>query len=195
MSNKNLLNLIKNTEVEWKPLGEISNIKRGKRVTKSELSLDGKYPVYSGGTTPMGYFNNFNNNANTIIIAKYGTAGFVNFITEKFWANDVCYCVIPNEKLENKFLFFYLKNLQIFIQSKATEAIPAHLPTEAISNLPIPIPPIEIQNKIVNILDKFTHLTSELTSELTSRNKQYEYYRDKLLNFNNDATNRGGGKN
>ena len=47
----------------------------------------------------------------------------------------------------------------------------------------IPIPPLEVQSEIVKILDNFTLLTAELTAELTARKEQYEYYRDKLLNF------------
>lgn len=53
------------------------------------------------------------------------------------------------------------------------------------SNFKIPVPPIEVQEEIVRILDNFTELTAELTAELTVRKKQYEYYRDKLLNFKN----------
>ena len=82
--------LLEGVEVEWKPLGEMAQINRGRRVTKNELSNDKKYPVYSGGISPMGYFEKYNQDENTITVVKYGTAGFVNFITEKFWANDVC---------------------------------------------------------------------------------------------------------
>ena len=88
--------------VEYVYLGNCSRIKRGNRVTKSELIEGGKYPVFSGGVTPMGYLNSYNRNENTITVVQYGTAGFVNFITEKFWANDVCYSVFPNENLNNK---------------------------------------------------------------------------------------------
>ena len=49
----------------------------------------------------------------------------------------------------------------------------------------IPIPPLPVQNEIVRILDKFTELTALLTEELKLRKKQYEYYRDKLLTFEN----------
>ncbi|MBL0687401.1 MAG: restriction endonuclease subunit S [Sulfurospirillum sp.] len=171
--------LLDGVEVEWKSLGICALIKRGQRVTKSQLAPENQYPVYSGGVTPMGYFDKFNHNPHTITITKYGTAGFVNFINERFWANDVCYCITPNKELNNKFLFYFLKNLQDFIQSQVTDAIPAHLPTEVISNLLIPIPPINIQSEIVRILDNFT----ELTTELTVRKKQYEYYRELLLTF------------
>ncbi|WP_373478788.1 restriction endonuclease subunit S [Geminocystis sp.] len=128
-------NLLQDVTVEWKALGDCTIIRRGQRVTKNELALEKKYPVYSGGVTPMGYFEKSNQSANTITIVKYGTAGFVNFITEKFWANDVCYCIKPSGILNNKFLFYVLKSKQKYIQSQATNAIPAHLPTEVISKI------------------------------------------------------------
>jgi len=168
--------------VEFKELGKCSSIKRGKRVTKSKLSSEKKYPVYSGGVTPMGYFEKYNQSANTLTVVKYGTAGFVNFITEVFWANDVCYCIKPDDILNNKYLFFVLKNKQDFIQSQATNAIPAHLPTEAIEKIKIPLPPLAVQEEIVKILDNFTALEAELEAELETRKKQYEYYRLALLN-------------
>jgi len=130
--------LLKNEKIEWRKLRDVAEIKRGKRVTKNELNPNKPYPVYSGGITPMGYYDYFNQKENTITIVKYGTAGFVNFIKEKFWANDVCYCVKPNEVLNNKYLYYFLKNQQNFIQSQATKAIPAHLPTEAVNVLTPP---------------------------------------------------------
>ncbi len=176
--------LLEGIEIDWKTLGEVASINRGRRVTKRELSPDKKYPVFSGGVTPMGFFDNFNQEANTITIVKYGTAGFVNFITEKFWANDVCYCVIPLEIVLNKFLLYYLKNCQKHIHSLVTDAIPAHLPTDAISQLQIPVPPLEVQKEIVRILDTYTELGAELTTELNLRKKQYSYYREALMSFN-----------
>ncbi len=175
--------LLEGVEVEWKPLGEVATIKRGRRVTKRDLSPEKKYPVYSGGVTPMGYFENYNEDENTITVVKYGTAGFVNFITEKFWANDVCYCIKPSAILSNKYLFYILKNNQNHINSLATDAIPAHLPTEEINGLQIPIPSLDIQKGIVRILDTFTELTAELSAELTARKRQYEYYQDVSLTF------------
>ncbi|MDP3058354.1 MAG: restriction endonuclease subunit S, partial [bacterium] len=155
--------------VAFVELNECASIKRGHRVTKSELNSENIYPVYSGGVTPMGFFEKYNQPANTITIVKYGTAGFVNFIKEAFWANDVCYCIKPNAALDNKYLFYVLKSKQSYIQSLATNAIPSHLPTEAIMSITIPLPPLPIQREIVRILDNFT----ELTAELTARKKQY----------------------
>lgn len=174
-------------DVEFKELGEVAVVNRGQRVTKSELSPEKKFPVYSGGVTPMGYFDKNNQSANTITIVKYGTAGFVNFIKEDFWANDVCYCIKPNKILINKYVFYFLKSIQDFIQSHATNAIPSHLPTDAVKKIKIPIPSIPEQERIVEILDKFDALVNDISiglpAELEARRKQYEYYREKLLTF------------
>lgn len=180
--------------VRWIPLESCADIDRGRRVTKSELGPEKAYPVYSGGVTPMGYFDKFNQKKDTITVVKYGTAGFVNFIEEDFWANDICYCIKPSKNLNKRYLFHYLKSRQREIQSLATDAIPAHLPTEAISDYPIPIPcpdnpqkSLEIQAEIARILDAFTELSTELaaelTAELTARKQQYKHYRDNLLSF------------
>ena len=171
--------LLQGAEVVWKPLGEVAEIKRGQRVTKQELSNDKQYPVYSGGVKPMGYYDAYNQEANTITIVKYGTAGYVNFITERFWANDVCYCIKPHTILENKYLSYVLKNMQVYINSLATDAIPAHLPAPSLSSIPIPLPPLSVQQEIVRILDKFT----ELEAELDCRKRQYDYYRNHLLSY------------
>ena len=175
-----IAHLLNGAEVEWKPLGEVAKIEKGKRVTKQQLSSDKEYPVYSGGVKPMGYYDEYNQEADTITIVKYGTAGYVNFITEKFWANDVCYCIKPKADLDNKFLLYVLKNMQEYISSLATDAIPAHLPSPSLEAIQIPVPPLSVQHEIVRILDKFT----QLEAELDCRKRQYEYYRDMLLTFN-----------
>lgn len=52
-----------------------------------------------------------------------------------------------------------------------------------LKQIKIPVPPLEVQNEIVRILDKFTEMIELLKRETELRQKQYEYYRDKLLNF------------
>ena len=185
--------LLQGAEVKWMPLGEVAEIKRGERVTKSQLIPDGRFPVISGGIKPLGYFNGFNRESNTITIAQYGTAGYVNFITEPFWANDVCYCVFPKEIILNKYLYYCLLNKQEVIYSLKTNAIPAHLPQSKLIYVSIPIPPLAVQEEIVRILDKFTTLEAELEAELDCRKRQYEYYRNQLLSL--DVINNKGNLN
>ncbi|MDD6025013.1 MAG: restriction endonuclease subunit S [bacterium] len=174
--------------VEFKPLGEVCEIKRGERVTKNQVNNIGSYPVISGGVTPMGYLEKFNREANTITVAQYGTAGFVNWQDKRFWANDICYSLFPADVLDNRFLYYFLKNSSPIIDKLVNrDAVPFHLPQNNISNISIPIPPLEVQDEIVKILDRFADYAAELQVELQARRLQYEYYRNLLLTFNPSA--------
>ncbi|MGL2821276.1 restriction endonuclease subunit S, partial [Helicobacter pylori] len=164
--------------VEFRKLGEVINILKGKQLNK-ELLLDyGEYPVMNGGIYASGYWNEYNTDCPKIIISQGGaSAGYVNYMTSKFWAGAHCYTIeLNSEKLNYKFLYYFFKNSQtILMKSQFGAGIPA-LNKADIENLTIPIPPLEIQQEIVKILDAFT----ELNTELKARKKQYEYYREKL---------------
>ncbi|GAA9286992.1 restriction endonuclease subunit S [Helicobacter pylori] len=176
--------------VEFRKLGEVCEIIRGKRVTKKEILDKGKYPIVSGGIGFMGYLNEYNREENTITIAQYGTAGFVNWQNQKFWANDVCFSVIPKETLINRYLYYVLTNMQNYLYSISNRsAIPYSISSNNIMQITIPIPPLEIQQEIVKILDAFTELNTELNTELKARKKQYEYYQNMLLDFNGIHSN------
>ncbi len=185
---KSLLQTLAPKGVEFRKLGEVCEIIRGKRVTKKEILDKGKYPVVSGGIGFMGYLNEYNREENTITIAQYGTAGFVNWQNQKFWANDVCFSVIPKETLINRYLYYVLTNMQNYLYSISNRsAIPYSISSNNIMQITIPIPPLEIQQEIVKILDQFSALTTDLLAgipaEIEARKKQYEYYREKLLAF------------
>ncbi|WP_249936469.1 restriction endonuclease subunit S [Helicobacter pylori] len=185
---KQLLHTLAPKGVEFRKLGEVCEIIRGKRVTKKEILDKGKYPVVSGGIGFMGYLNEYNREENTITIAQYGTAGFVNWQNQKFWANDVCFSVIPKETLINRYLYYVLTNMQNYLYSISNRsAIPYSISSNNIMQITIPISPLEIQQEIVKILDQFSALTTDLQAgipaEIEARKKQYEYYREKLLAF------------
>lgn len=165
-------------------LGSCSSIIRGNRVTKGQIKEIGRFPVISGGVTPMGFLDEYNRDENTITISQYGTAGYVDFQLTKFWANDICYSVYPDEVLDNRFLYYYLKNKQEFLYSiRNTNATPYSMPIETLKNVSIPLPPLSIQEEIVSVLDKFSELIEKTDEEIALRQKQYEYYREKLLTF------------
>ncbi|AGA65769.1 putative restriction endonuclease type I S subunit [Brachyspira pilosicoli P43/6/78] len=146
------------------------------------------YPVINGGIQASGYTNNFNEYEETITISQGGaSAGFVNFMLEKFWAGAHCYIIKPNtDKLINKYLFFVLKNIEIHIMELKNGAGIPGINKNKITKIKIPLLPIEVQKEIVRILDTFTKYQDLLNRELELRKKQYEYYRDKLLTFSND---------
>ncbi|MDU9804738.1 restriction endonuclease subunit S [Helicobacter pylori] len=173
--------------VEFRKLGEVINIFKGKQLNK-ELLLDyGEYPVMNGGIHASGYWNEYNTDYPKIIISQGGaSAGYVNYMTSKFWAGAHCYTIeLNSEKLNYKFLYYFLKNSQsILMKSQFGAGIPA-LNKADIETLTIPIPPLEIQQEIVKILDAFT----ELNTELKARKKQYEYYQNMLLDFKDINSN------
>jgi len=133
--------------------------------------------------------DNYNYNENTIIISQGGaSAGFINFVTTRFYANAHCYVVLPEVNMvTNRFVFHFLKLNQVKLTEKQHGAgIPA-LKTGEILKLQIPIPPLPIQEEIVKILDNFTQLEAELEAELEARKKQYEYYRNEMLSFGEEV--------
>lgn len=182
-----LINELCPNGVDYIPLKDVSDVKRGERITKKDLKDDGLYPVMSGGTSYFGRYDKYNRNEDTITVAQYGSAGYVSFIKEKFWANDVCYSIIPKNIIDNKFLYYCLSNQQNYIFSLTTKAVPDCLPKDRLESIQIPIPSPQVQEEIVRILDNFTELTAELTAKLTAelnaRKQQYEYYSESLLNF------------
>ena len=190
-----LNNIFNFNDVEYKNFKDVVVVKRGKRITKKDLIVNGKYPVISGGQNTFGYYDKFNRDENTITIAQYGTAGFVNWQKEKFWANDVCYSLYPAEELNNRFLYHYLLSIQDFIYSIVNkDAIPYHLKQEELEKVKIPIPLLEKQNQIVKILDTFSTLINDLEqgipAEIKLRQQQYEYYRNLLLTFKEDENDK-----
>ncbi|WRE42490.1 restriction endonuclease subunit S [Helicobacter pylori] len=140
-------------------LGDIAEIKRGVRITKNELDVFGKYPVVSGGVGFLGYTNNFNRYENTITIAQYGTAGYVNFQKNKFWANDVCFCIYPNKDIiKNIFLYYFLKvNQNYLYEISNRNATPYSISKDKILDFEIPLPPLNEQIAIANILSDVDH--------------------------------------
>lgn len=176
-------------EVEWKTLGEVAPPIRGKRVVRAELSENGEYPVYQNSLKPLGFYTSMNCNKYTAFIIAAGAAGEIGFSDVDFWAADDCYYFeCPKDRLDSKFLYYFLlkENNKLFAQVRRA-SIP-RLGKIAIENLKIPIPLIEEQKRIVEILDKFDTLTNSISEglpkEIELRNKQYEYYREMLLGFN-----------
>lgn len=185
--------LLDGAEVDWKKLCEVSEIEKGKQLNKTLLTETGEYPVINGGINPSGYWHEYNNEANTIVISQGGaSAGYVNWMTTPFFAGAHAYVVKTNEELvQKRYAYHFLKMNQVkFMQNQYGAGIPA-LAKSDLANLLIPIPPLSVQTEIVKILDALTVLTSELTSELILRQKQYEYYREKLLSF--DSLELSGG--
>ncbi|OOR85527.1 restriction endonuclease subunit S [Moraxella canis] len=173
---------------EWKRLGEVVNLKRGKRLVRSELEETGEYAVYQNSLQPLGYYHQANCPSNSTFIITAGAAGEIGYSYTDFWAADDCYYLqCPKDKLNDRFVYHALMNQKQKIVGQVRKASVPRLGRNSIENIKIPIPPLDTQAKIVAILDKFDHLTSSITDglpkEIELRRKQYEYYRELLLGF------------
>ena len=176
--------LLEGETVEWKKLGEVCDILRGKRLTKKELSEEGKYAVFHGGLVPIGFYSESNRKGDTTMVINVGaSAGTIGYSRDDFWSSDGCFCISPSPFLLSRFIFYVLQSKDFQIKGKVRIAGIPTLDSNVLEQFPIPIPPLRVQARIVEILDKFTQLEKELAAELEARKKQYAYYRDQLLNF------------
>ncbi|EIZ0224469.1 restriction endonuclease subunit S [Escherichia coli] len=185
--------LLDGVEVEWKSLGDVVNFQRGRRLVKSQLETRGKYAVYQNSMTPLGYYHEYNVAAQSSFIICAGAAGEIGYSENEFWAADDVHFAITPEYINDRFLFHFLLTQKNKISGQVRRASIPRLSKSVIEKLEFPIPcpdnpekSLAIQSEIVRILDKFTALTAELTAELTMRKKQYNYYRDQLLSFDDD---------
>ena len=203
----NILEEIQNCHVEWKELGEVCEFING-FAFKSNLFTSEGSPIIRITNINSGkinfedlkYFdltdypnlNNYRIYPNDIVVAMSGaTTGKIgyNYTDKTAYLNQRVGKFIPNRNIiDNRYLFHLLfsKEDLIFSLASGTGSQP-NLSKSDIEKIEIPIPPLEIQEKIVQILDKMTEYATELTSELTSRKKQYSYYRDKLLSFEDEV--------
>ena len=196
--------------VEYKELGEICDFQNGFAFKSSLFKESGEIilritNIYNGivNEEDLKYFSlddykenleNYIVSNNDIVIAMSGaTTGKVgiNNTDKKFYLNQRVGKFIPHTtKLNNKFLYHFLlsKSLEILKISSGSGAQP-NLSTESIKKLMTPAPPLEVQNEIARILDDYTksveELKEKLNAELVTRKKQYSWYRDCLLNFEN----------
>ncbi|MCQ2955928.1 MAG: restriction endonuclease subunit S [Opitutales bacterium] len=176
--------------MEWRALGEVCVSLKKETLKQHEVSAERNerypYPVVNSSREFYGYYGHYNNEGNAFCIAARGNAGFVSFIAEPFWAGGLCYPYRSrsDNELLTKFVFYYLKTQEQHMMDTfvAHGSITAINKTD-VDGIPIPLPPLPIQEEIVRILDTFT----ELTQELTQRRAQFAYYRDKLLTFGGNA--------
>ena len=171
--------------VKFVKLDSIATISIGEFVHKNKQTPDGQYPVYNGGTSNTGFYTEYNQTANKIIVSARGAnAGFVNKITVPYWAGNSCYTIdVTDEQTNWVYIYYYLKQIEKQILGhQQLGSIPA-VSKKQMQELQIPLPPLAVQSEIVRILDKFTLYKAELAAELAARLQQYEYYRDQLLTF------------
>ena len=202
MSGMNFLEKLSDgVAVEWKALEEVCRFINGKAYKQPELLEAGKYPVLRVGN----FFTNGNWYYSDLELEedKYCDKGDLLYAWSasfgpRIWGGErVIYHyhiwkVVPEAGMISKKYLFYLLawDTEALKAEHGTGSTMMHVGKGAIEKRLIPIPcpdnpekSLAIQAKIVRILDTFTELTAELTAELTDRKKQYNYYRDRLLTF------------
>ena len=129
--------------------------------------------------------------ANSIILATSATIGEHALISVEHLSNQRFTNIYPKkdflEIIDMKFIFYYMFLIDEWCKQHTQQGSFASVDMNALYNLLIPIPPLEEQQRIVSILDRFEALTTDLQSglpaEIAARRKQYEYYREQLLTF------------
>ena len=169
--------------VEYRPLGDVAELKRGQAVTRKEI-VEGQIPVIAGGREPAYYIDRPNRQGETIVIAGSGAyAGFVSFWNEPIFVSDAFSIVVDRGTLQPRFVYHWLNGRQEAIHALKSGGGVPHVYPKDVAKLRCPIPPLEVQREIVRILDQFTTLEAELEAELEARRAQYEHYRNHLLSY------------
>ncbi|HHF1670190.1 TPA: restriction endonuclease subunit S [Haemophilus influenzae] len=188
--------LLDGAEIEWKPLMDLAEIGTGNSNRQDEEE-NGKYPFYVRSKNIL-RSNSFQFDETAIIIPGEGGIGDIfHYVEGKYALHQRAYRIhITSDQVNTKFLYYIMHNsFKKYILSKSVGATAISIRKPMLEKFEIPIPPFSVQTEIVRILDALTALTSELTSELILRQKQYEYYREKLLSFDSlEQLNSGGGK-
>lgn len=172
---------------EFKPIGELAQVGTGNS-DKKEATLDGEYPFYvrSKNISRIGTFA-FEEEA-IIIPGEGGVGDIFHYVNGKYALHQRAYRIhFTTPTVSTKFAYyFFAANFKSFITKKAVNATVSSIRKPMITDFKIAVPPLQVQNEIVNILDKFTELEVQLEAELEARQKQYEYYRNQLLTFDKD---------
>ena len=172
--------------VEFKNLGDILKICNGRDYKNFDA---GNIPVYGSGGI-MTHIDNAIYDKPSVLIPRKGSLKNLFYVENPFWTVDTIFYTKINPQIAiPKFVYFCLQKEHLEDLNQAG-GVPS-LTQSVLNELTIPIPPLEIQKRIVQILDKFSDsnngLISLLERELILRKKQYEFYRDQLLTFDSDV--------
>ena len=170
-------------EWKWMTLGEVCEICPGKDY--KHLS-NGEIPVYGSGGV-MTFVDSFVYEEPTVLLPRKGSISNVFYVDKPFWNVDtIYYTKIDKSKILPKYFYYLVVNEHIEKYNTSNAARPA-LTRDVLRKIKLLIPSLELQQRIVTILDKFEALVSDLTqglpAEIAASQERYEYYRDKLLRF------------
>ncbi len=196
------------TDVTWLPLSEVFTMRNGYTPSKANKSF------WEGGSIPWFRMEDIRENgrilsdsiqhitpeavkgklfpANSIILATTATIGEHALIIADSLANQqftfFSKCKSLENKLDMKFAFYYFFKIDEWCKQNTNVSSFPSVDMPKLKKYMFPIPPIEKQREIAAILDRFDVLCNDISdglpAEIEARQKQYEYYRDKLLSFN-----------
>ena len=176
-------------DFRWRMLCEIADISTGNSNT-NEAVEDGKYPFFVRSQEPLRK-NDFEYDEAAIITAGdgVGVGKVYHYIEGKYALHQRAYRIhINTPEVVPKYYFHYMKAKFLpYIQKTMFQSSVASIRRPMLNAFPVPVPPLDVQNRIVNVLDNFEKICADLNiglpAEIEARQKQYEYYRDKLLTF------------
>ena len=175
--------------IRWMKLGDIADVGTGNGNTNEGLDT-GKYPFFVR-SQDIKYKNEYDFDETAIITSGdgVGVGKIFHFVSGKYALHQRAYRVhITSDNVLPKYFFYYFKNSFLTYISKASfHSSVTSIRRPMMINFPVPVPTLEVQQRIVDILDRFETLCNDISSglpaEIEMRQKQYEYYRDKLLTF------------
>ena len=175
--------------VIWRKLGEVAEIGTG-RSNREDEATDGAYPFYVRSKNIL-RSSTYQFDETAIVIPGEGGVGDIfHYVVGKYALHQRAYRIKlkSEEKIVPKFVYYYMTSaFKRYIISKSVGATATSIRKPMIEEFPIPLPPLSVQSRIVEILDKFDTLTNSITEglplEIKLRRQQYEYYREQLLNF------------
>ena len=159
-------------------LGAVASVSTGSRPASEDLDPLGAFPLINGGVKHSGAVSVPNTAGDAVTIPSRGSVGIVGYQRDAFWCGPLSYRIASKTStLDTRFLFFALKSRQPYIVAlQQSGSIPA-LNKKELVQVPVPVPPIEIQHEIVRMLDVFTQLEAELEAELEARRLQFAHVR------------------
>ena len=163
---------------------------RGKVISKEDIrNTPGDYPVYSSssqGNGEIGRFGEYMFDDERISWSIDGGGRFFYRANHKYSITNVSGWIVVNNTnvLSTKYLYYALVNEW---QNKVYDYNHKAHPSVIRDEYEIPLPPLPIQEKIVEILDKFSLLSAELEAELEGQKKRYDFYRNRLLSFDSGS--------
>lgn len=175
--------------IRWMKLGDIADIGTGNGNTNEGLDT-GKYPFFVR-SQDIKYKNEYDFDETAIITSGdgVGVGKIFHFVSGKYALHQRAYRVhITSDNVLPKYFFYYFKNSFLTYISKASfHSSVTSIRRPMMINFPVPVLPLEVQQSIVDSIDRFDTLCNDISSglpaEIEMRQKQYEYYRDKLLTF------------